>query len=76
MEETVLRQRLGELRSRETRDVSTRASAERMRALKLDYEAMRDMYLSEPAAFDDVMAAWRNWSSAFNGDVKAGTSSA
>jgi Nucleotidyl transferase AbiEii toxin, Type IV TA system len=29
--------------------------AERLPGLRRDYEAMRDMYLSEPAAFDDVL---------------------
>jgi hypothetical protein len=29
----------------------------RMTALRRDYQAMKDMYLSEPASFDDVMAA-------------------
>lgn len=31
--------------------------AERLRALRRDYQAMRDMYLSEPAGFDDILAA-------------------
>ena len=30
--------------------------AVRAAALRRDYEAMRDMYLSEPASFDDVLA--------------------
>jgi hypothetical protein len=30
--------------------------AERLSALRRDYEAMREMYLSEPASFDDVLA--------------------
>ena len=29
---------------------------ERLPALKRDYQAMRDMYLSEPAGFDDILA--------------------
>ena len=28
----------------------------RLAALKRDYQAMRDMYLTEPASFDDVLA--------------------
>jgi Nucleotidyl transferase AbiEii toxin, Type IV TA system len=31
--------------------------AERIAALRQDYEAMREMYLSEPPGFDDVLAA-------------------
>ncbi|MFV2069811.1 MAG: nucleotidyl transferase AbiEii/AbiGii toxin family protein [Pirellulales bacterium] len=30
--------------------------AERQPALRRDYEAMRDMYLTEPATFDDILA--------------------
>jgi hypothetical protein len=30
--------------------------AERQAALKRDYQAMRDMYLAEPASFDDILA--------------------
>ena len=30
--------------------------AERLAALRRDYQAMRDMYLSEPASFDDILA--------------------
>ncbi len=30
--------------------------AERQPALRRDYQAMRDMYLSEPATFDDILA--------------------
>ena len=30
--------------------------AERLAALRRDYQAMRDMYLSEPASFDDIIA--------------------
>ena len=33
------------------------APAERLSALKHDYEAMKEMYLSEPATFDEVLAA-------------------
>ena len=29
---------------------------ERQAALRRDYQAMRDMYLSEPASFDDILA--------------------
>ena len=29
---------------------------ERLPALRRDYQAMRDMYLSEPASFDDILA--------------------
>ena len=29
---------------------------ERLPALRRDYQAMRDMYLSEPASFDEVLA--------------------
>ena len=29
---------------------------ERLPALRRDYHAMRDMYLSEPAGFDDILA--------------------
>lgn len=34
-------------------------SEERERALREDYQAMRDMYLGEPAAFDDIIATLR-----------------
>ena len=30
--------------------------AERQPALRRDYQAMRDMYLTEPASFDDILA--------------------
>ena len=30
--------------------------AERLPALRRDYQTMRDMYLSEPASFDDILA--------------------
>ena len=30
---------------------------ERLPALRRDYEAMREMYLSEPDSFDDIMSA-------------------
>lgn len=41
--------------------------AERMRALKIDYEAMRDMYLSEPMAFDDVLTVLEELERRING---------
>jgi hypothetical protein len=50
-------------------------SPERIPALKRDYGAMSDMYLSEPVAFDDVMATLAELEQRINGDVKAGTSS-
>jgi len=31
--------------------------AERQGALKRDYQAMRDMYLTDPASFDDILTA-------------------
>lgn len=41
--------------------------AERLPALKRDYDAMRDMYLSEPAAFDEVLAALKELEQRING---------
>ena len=36
---------------------------ERLPALRRDYQAMRDMYLSEPVNFDDILAALASWRS-------------
>jgi Nucleotidyl transferase AbiEii toxin, Type IV TA system len=41
--------------------------AERIRALRLDYEAMRDMYLSEPIAFDEVLTVLEELEQRING---------
>jgi hypothetical protein len=40
---------------------------ERIRALRLDYEAMRDMYLSEPIAFDEVLTVLEELEQRING---------
>src|ERR1700722_18165676 len=34
---------------------NTRTRAWRLRALRRDYQAMRDMYLTEPASFDEIL---------------------
>lgn len=39
---------------------------ERLSALRRDYQAMRDMYLSEPAGFDDVLATLANLEARIN----------
>jgi Nucleotidyl transferase AbiEii toxin, Type IV TA system len=41
--------------------------AERIRALRLDYEAMRDMYLSEPIEFDEVLTVLEELEQRING---------
>ncbi len=41
--------------------------AERQPALRDDYRAMRDMYLSEPLTFDDVLARLAELERAING---------
>lgn len=42
-------------------------SAERLPALRRDYEAMREMYLSEPTGFDDVLAILADLEQRLNG---------
>lgn len=42
-------------------------SAARVPALRRDYQAMRDMYLSEPANFDDVLATLAELENRING---------
>ena len=49
--------------------------AERRPALKRDYEAMSDMYLSEPAAFDEVLAVLEELEQRINMAGKNRTSS-
>ncbi|HEV8071504.1 MAG TPA: nucleotidyl transferase AbiEii/AbiGii toxin family protein [Planctomycetaceae bacterium] len=44
--------------------------AERLPALKRDYEAMRDMYLSEPIAFEEVLAVLEAMEQRMNGSEK------
>jgi hypothetical protein len=39
----------------------------RLSSLKQDYQAMRDMYLSEPASFDDILAALASLEERING---------
>ena len=41
--------------------------AERLPALRRDYQAMRDMYLSEPASFDDILATLADAEGRING---------
>jgi hypothetical protein len=41
--------------------------AERQPALRRDYQAMRDMYLTEPASFDDILATLANLEDRING---------
>ncbi len=40
---------------------------ERLPALQRDYQAMRDMYLSEPAGFDDILATLADLEARING---------
>ena len=40
---------------------------ERLPALRRDYQAMRDMYLSEPASFDDILATLAELEKRING---------
>jgi hypothetical protein len=42
---------------------------ERVAALRRDYQAMRDMYLSEPPSFDDVLAVLAELQARINGAV-------
>jgi hypothetical protein len=49
--------------------------AERIRALRLDYEAMRDMYLSEPITFEEVLTVLAELEQRINGTVRERTSS-
>lgn len=42
-------------------------TAEREAALRRDYETMREMYLSEPASFEDVLAVLRQLETRING---------
>ncbi len=46
--------------------------AERLPALRRDYQAMRDMYLSEPVAFDEVLAVLTELEQRINGNVGGG----
>ncbi|MGV2341630.1 MAG UNVERIFIED_CONTAM: hypothetical protein LVR18_49235, partial [Planctomycetaceae bacterium] len=39
----------------------------RLSSLKQDYQAMRDMYLSKPASFDDILAALARLEGRING---------
>jgi Nucleotidyl transferase AbiEii toxin, Type IV TA system len=48
--------------------------AERLPALKRDYEAMQDMYLAEPIAFDEVLTVLAELEQRINGSVRDGTS--
>ena len=56
VEGAVLREYVGELRPGEARDVPPRPARRSEPAPRRDYQAMRDMYLSEPASFDEVLA--------------------
>jgi Nucleotidyl transferase AbiEii toxin, Type IV TA system len=42
-------------------------SAERQPALRRDYQAMRDMYLTEPSSFDDILATLADLEARING---------
>jgi hypothetical protein len=39
----------------------------RLSALRRDYQAMRDMYLSEPAGFDDILSILADLEAQING---------
>ena len=41
--------------------------AERLPALRRDYQAMRDMYLTEPSSFDDILAILADLEARING---------
>lgn len=42
----------------------------RLSSLRQDYQAMRDMYLSEPASFDDILTALTTLESRINGTAR------
>jgi hypothetical protein len=42
---------------------------ERVSVLRRDYQAMRDMYLTEPAPFDEVLAVLAELEERINGSV-------
>ncbi|MEX0792781.1 MAG: hypothetical protein WD045_06565 [Pirellulaceae bacterium] len=43
---------------------------ERLPRLLRDYESMRDMYLSEPASFDDILTSLADLENQINSQVK------
>ena len=44
--------------------------AERLPALRRDYDAMRDMYLSQPVRFDEILAVLAELERRINGDTE------
>ena len=44
----------------------------RLSSLRQDYQAMRDMYLSEPASFDDILTTLATLESRINSTARQG----
>ena len=67
MEEPILRQRWARYDLAKPGTFRLVPEGHRLQGLKDDYEAMRDMYLSQPIPFDEVLSTLRELENRING---------